>query len=162
MPHTPDTQLFRIPVTFQAYGIVNVEADSLEDAMLRATDETLLPDSIDLDGGYVIDDVALTANPPIIEPMFGADKMTHDLIELPRKPVGERLFDHYGVAVSFTLAGVVDIEALTLADAIAIAEGDNPLPTRVRHVYDYAITPDTVDHGKQHIPFFDNLLLASN
>lgn len=156
---TRPIQTFAIPVTFRAYGIAEVEANSLDNAVKRAVAQTILPDMVDLDGLYTVDTSIRDADASL-DPMFETKNMTHQLLELPRRLNGERLLNHYGVAVSFHLAGVVHIDAESLDDAITIAEADTPLPLTVQQVYDYTIDieADTRYHGAQRIPFLDCVL----
>lgn len=158
--NTTDKQTFHIPVSFAAFGIADVKAGSFESACQRAIDKEIIPPMFDMDGGYYIEQHPLR-DKTALQSWLDAETSGE------AKPIGgtgairkhspnlQLQLEHYGVAVTFRLAGVVHIQATTLEEALDIAANDEPLPFYVRPWENPSLVPDAIDHGKQNINLYD-------
>lgn len=56
---TPKKKEYRIPCSWECYGIMHIEAESVEEAKEKAINEEPLPDAEYSDGSFVVDEELL-------------------------------------------------------------------------------------------------------
>lgn len=166
--NTPKTQTYRIPVTFSAFGIANVVGDTFTgtfaDAAQKAVEDAILPVMFDVDGGHYVEQDALR-DPQALDRWLGGNE-PHALTPITETRALKRAIDTVtlkdtGIAVTFRLGGIVDIEASSIEDAIKRVAEEEIIPTHVFLSEHPRLVPDAFDHGKQTIHLYDYQFVES-